>query len=192
MSVNPPDDPADRPTADVSVRIAWRDDAAAIGQIQVDTWHQRFGGVLPADLLAVLDPADLADVWLQSIARPRDARQRVLVALERNSVRGFATTVPSTDPDADPIYDAEVELEVAPSAQRQGHGSRLLHAAADTMRSDKFNRATTWINSNDDTRRSFLAAAGWAADGAHRDLDLRGDGMVQVKQVRLHTDLTAD
>jgi hypothetical protein len=37
--------------------------------------------------------------------------------------------------------------------------------------------------------RQFLTDAGWAPDGAHRELDLRGDGEVLVKQVRLHTDL---
>ena len=37
--------------------------------------------------------------------------------------------------------------------------------------------------------RGFLDGAGWAPDGAHRELDLDGAGTVRVKQVRLHTDL---
>ena len=41
----------------------------------------------------------------------------------------------------------------------------------------------------DDATRAFLTAAGWAPDGAHRTLDLTGDGSVTLKQVRLHTDL---
>jgi hypothetical protein len=48
----------------------------------------------------------------------------------------------------------------------------------------------TWLNSTDDVRRGFLTEAGWAADGAFRELDLRGDGAVLVKQIRLHTDLS--
>ncbi len=75
---------------------------------------------------------------------------------------------------------------------RAGHGSRLLHAAVDTMRSDRFSRATIWLTATDDALRSFLAAQGWAADGAHRELDLYGDGSVTVKQIRLHTDLSED
>jgi hypothetical protein len=47
----------------------------------------------------------------------------------------------------------------------------------------------TWLGAADDETRLFLTTAGWAADGAHRTLDLTGDGSVQVKQVRLHTDL---
>ena len=32
-----------------------------------------------------------------------NARNRVLVALERNTVRGFAVTGPASDPDLDPV-----------------------------------------------------------------------------------------
>jgi hypothetical protein len=49
-----------------------------------------------------------------------------------------------------------------------------------------------WLHSTDDERRTFVTAAGWAADGAHRELDLRGDGEVLVRQVRLHTDLAEE
>jgi len=100
-------------------------------------------------------------------------------------------TGPSTDPDSDPIKDGEVvELTVDPSQTRHGHGSRLVQACADTLRADGFTRATVWLAAGDDARRGFLVDAGWAPDGAHRELDLRGDGSVRVKQVRLHTDLT--
>jgi hypothetical protein len=47
-----------------------------------------------------------------------------------------------------------------------------------------------WLNATNDGLRAFLADQGWAPDGAHRELDLYGDGSVTVKQVRMHTDLT--
>jgi GNAT superfamily N-acetyltransferase len=68
-----------------------------------------------------------------------------------------------------------------------GHGSRLLHAAIDTLRADGFQRATMWLNATADDLRAFLADQGWAPDGGSRQLDLYGDGAVVVKQVRLHT-----
>jgi len=182
--------PQGGPTADVSVRIAWADDAEAIAQVQVKAWRRAYDGLLPADVLEALDPADFAAAWQASLTKPKDARNRVLVALERNTVRGFAITSPSQDPDSDPIQDGEVsELTVDPDQTRHGHGSRLLQACADTLRADRFRRAVLWLNSTDDELRQFLTAAGWAPDGAHRELDLRGDGEVLVKQVRLHTDL---
>jgi ribosomal protein S18 acetylase RimI-like enzyme len=183
--------PSPGPTADVSVRVAWADDAAAIGQVQVRAWQRQYDGVLPADVLASLDPEEFAHAWTESMSRPKDARNRVLVALERNTVRGFAVTSPGSDPDLDPVTDGEVlELTVDPEHLGEGHGSRLLQACADTLRADRFGHAVTWLNSTDDVRRTFVAGSGWAPDGAHRELDLFGDGAVRVKQVRLHTDLS--
>jgi ribosomal protein S18 acetylase RimI-like enzyme len=157
----------------------------------VRAWQQEYAGLLPDTLLAQMDPADFATAWHTSLNKPPDARNRVLVALERNAVRGFAVTGPATDPDADPVGDGEVvELTVDPAQTRHGHGSRLVQACADTLRADRFSRAVIWLNADDDARRTFLSAAGWAPDGAHRELDLHGDGSVRVKQVRLHTDLT--
>src|SRR5215207_4140806 len=139
------------PTADVSVRIAWADDAAALRS-------------------------------------PGDARNRVLVALERNRVVGFAVISPATDPDCNPVADAELqELVVDPDERGKGHGSRLLQAVADTMRADRFTRAVTWTLAGADDLRRFLTEAGWGADTAHRELDLDGTGSTVVKQVRLHT-----
>jgi GNAT superfamily N-acetyltransferase len=97
-------------------------------------------------------------------------------------------TSPATDPDCDPVRDAElVELTVDPDERGKGHGSRLLQAAVDTMRADRFTRSVTWTIASDDALRSFLTQAGWAPDTAHRELDLDGTGTTRVKQVRLHT-----
>lgn len=179
------------PGPDVSVRVAWADDAAAIAAVQVEAWRQEYAEVLPADLLASLDAEAFAAGWHQALTRPEDARNRVLVALERATVRGYAVTGPSPDPDADPGTDGEIsDLVVHPAHRRAGHGSRLLQACIDTLRADKFLRGVCWLTSTDDARRRFLAEAGWDADGAHRELDLRGDGAVRVRQIRMHTGMT--
>ena len=181
------------PTADVSVRVAWADDAPAIARCQVDAWREAYADVLPQELLDSLDADEFASKWAASMDKPGDARNRVLVALERATVRGFAVTAPASDPDADPIADGEiVEFIVNPDGRGQGHGSRLLQACTDTLRADKFIRATWWIASTNDQLRSFVESTGWAADGAHRELDLDGSGATTVKQVRLHTALVSD
>ena len=68
-----------------------------------------------------------------------------------------------------------------PERRGAGHGSRLLQAAVDTMRADRFTRSVLWAVSVDDTLRTFLTSAGWAPDGAHRELDLDGDGVTRVQ-----------
>ncbi len=180
------------PSADVSVRLAWAADAPAVARIQVKVWRELYADVLPAHILDALPVESFTSAWEQSIVRPTEARQRVLVALERAAVRGFAATAPATDADANPAKDAEItELAVDPEHRGTGHGSRLLHAAVDTLRSDGFARATLWLGSTIDDLREFLNNQGWAADGAHRKLDLYGDGSITVNQVRLHTNLSS-
>jgi GNAT superfamily N-acetyltransferase len=178
------------PTADVSVRVAWAADADAIARVQVRAWRQMYAGLLPDHLLHALDTDAFATQWSEAITRPAEARTRVLVALDRATVVGFALTAVADDPDADPALDGQVaELVVDPGSRRAGHGSRLVQACVDTLRADGFGRATTWVNSTDDALRGFLAESGWPPDGAHRELDLTGDGTTLVRQVRLHTDL---
>ena len=178
------------PTADVSVRIAWADDAPAIAELQLRTWREVYADLLPAEALPD-DVEAAAATWRASLSRPQDARNRVLVALERNRVVGFAITSPASDPDCDPIVEGELsEVTVDPGERGKGHGSRLLQAAVDTMLADRFERAVLWSMAGDDALRAFLTEAGWGADGAHRELDLDGTGATLVKQVRLHTALT--
>ena len=178
------------PTSDVSVRVAWADDAPAIAGVQARAWRTSYSSLLPAEVLAGLDEDAVAAAWHGALTRPGDARNRVLVALERNTVVGFTVCSPAADPDCDPISDGELsELTVDPARRGEGHGSRLLQAAADTLGADRFTRAVTWAIATDDDLRAFLAGAGWAPDGAHRELDLDGSGSTVVKQVRLHTAL---
>ena len=177
------------PSADRSVRVAWAADAAAIGAVQTRAWSAAYPGVLPAAALAELHPQAVASRWADDLRRPPSARHRVLVALERNDVVGFAAVAPSDDPDADPLADAElVVLAVHPDHTGAGHGSRLLAAVADTCRADGFTRLTAWLLSQDDTGRRFLESAGWAPDGAHREM-VADDDAAPLRQVRLHTSL---
>lgn len=175
--------------ADRSVRVAWADDAPAIGAVQARAWKQSYADVLPPAVHAEIDAARFAETWRRAITRPPTARHRVLVALERNTVVGLAATAPSEDADAGPSDAEMVVFHVDPDALRAGHGSRLLAAAVDTMRADGFSHARVWLVVGDDAVRGYLESAGWAADGAHRELDLTGDGSATLRQLRLHTDL---
>ena len=178
------------PTADRSVRLAWAADSEAIGSVQAHAWRTSYAPVLPAELVASIDPGAFAAEWRQAISKPPSAMHRVLVALERNTVVGFAATAPSPDPDAEPGDAEVVAFHIDPDHLRGGHGSRLLAAIVDTLRADAFTRARLWQVVGDDALRAFLEPAGWTPDGAHRQLDLSGDGTPTLRQIRLHTDLS--
>lgn len=174
-------------TADRSVRIAWAEDAEAVAALQVASWRES----LPDGSRAPLPTEPVvAAAWRRSLQAPGDARNRMLVALERARVRGFVVCRPALDPDCDPGIDGELsDLTVAAGARGQGHGSRLVQAGVDTLRADGFRRSVCWVRADDDALRRFLLDMGWGPDGAHRELDLDGSGATTLKQVRLHTAL---
>ncbi|MGZ5407526.1 MAG: N-acetyltransferase family protein [Aeromicrobium sp.] len=175
--------------ADVSARLTWTSDASAIAQIQIAAWRQDYSDVLPSEVLLGLKAEQFAEQWEALLTKPQDARMRVLVALERATVRGFALLHPSQDPDADPVADSEVgEFVIDPLHRRAGHGSRLLQASIDTLQADKFTRALWWVAANDDILRGFVTASGWEPDGAHREL--QSEAGTTLKQIRLHTSLS--
>jgi GNAT superfamily N-acetyltransferase len=172
--------------ADRSVRLARPDDAERVAAVQAAAWRASWSDLVPAEALAVLDSAEAADAWRAAVATPPTTRHRVLVAEDGAAVVGMAALGPAEDGDLSAAEDAElVALAVEPARRHQGHGSRLLTAAAEIARGDGFRHACAWLPATDDAGRAFLLGAGWAPDGAHRELDGGGG-----RQVRLHTDIS--
>jgi ribosomal protein S18 acetylase RimI-like enzyme len=179
------------PIAD-SVRLAWPAEAAGIAELQRRSWATQWPADLAELMLASVSLTEMTDSWRSAIERPPQAAFRVLAATDGTRIVGFASTMPSQDDDADPSIDGAIDqFVVDPAAQHRGHGSRLLNACADTLRADGFGRAFCWVNAHDDALRQFLIDAGWAADGASREIGPE-DESVRLKQVRLHTSLAAD
>jgi len=179
---------SDGPIA-ASVRLAWPAEATTIAELQRRSWATQWRADLAELMLTSVSLAEMVDSWRTAIERPPDARFRVLVATDGERVVGFATTMPSQDDDADQGKEGAIDqFVVDPPAQHQGHGSRLLNACADTLRADSFDVASCWVNAADDKLRRFLTAAGWAADGASREIGPE-DESIRLKQVRLHTSL---
>ena len=59
------------PTADVSVRVGWADDAAAIAEVQVRAWREEYADLLPAEVVGSLDADEFAQAWRTSLGGPR-------------------------------------------------------------------------------------------------------------------------
>jgi GNAT superfamily N-acetyltransferase len=177
------------PLAD-SVRLAWPSEAPGIASVQRRAWAAHLPPGLAEEVLGSVSAEEMTQAWQAAITRPPQANYRVLVAIEVGRVVGFASTMPSPDDDSEPGEDGQIEeFIVDPPAQHRGHGSRLLHACADTLRSDGFRRARCWVGSEDEPLQTFLTAAGWAPDGAEREIGT-DDEQVRLRQVRLHTDLS--
>jgi GNAT superfamily N-acetyltransferase len=187
-----PGDPGHGPHhPDVSVRPAQPQDAPAIGAVHARAWRDAYTQLLPGRAAAALEPDDLAQSWSQAIWSPPSHQHVVLVATQGPDLVGFAAISPSADADAEPEADGEILiLLVDPAAQRQGHGSRLLNAATDTLRDTGFSTVRTWVPAADEPRIAFLTSAGFATDGATRLLDAAGDGTTTVRELRLSAALS--
>jgi GNAT superfamily N-acetyltransferase len=153
--------------------------------VQLSTWRTAYGDLLPAEALDVPEE-QAAALWLGAVESPPSPEHRLLVAMEREELVGFAASGPAPD---EGLADGTAELMtliVEPRWGRRGHGSRLVAASVEHWRGCGFTTAVAWAFERDPATRDFLASSGWEPDGATRGLDT---GPRVVRQLRLHTDL---
>lgn len=175
---------------DASVRLGHAADASAMGAVHAAAWRAAYAQALPEQLLATIDDDSFEAGWHSLFDDPPTPRHRVLVACEGERVVGLSVVGPSDDGDSDETTSLIDLLAVHPRARRRGHGSRLLNATADLARSAGWARMGHWVYSEDTQTRDFLVAAGFALDGAVRELAPDGHGSV-LREVRLVTSLSA-
>ncbi len=174
--------------ADASVRPARPDDAAEIARIQVVTWRTAYRAALPPAVLDEWDADAATASWRSAISAPPTPAHGVVVALERDTVVGFAAFGPAeltASETADPAGPtAELStLLVEPRWGRRGHGSRLLAAATDLVRAGGAARLQVWLLETDRVSAGFYESAGWAPDGWARTLDT---GAGPLREIRWH------
>jgi GNAT superfamily N-acetyltransferase len=179
--------------ADASVRPAFPDDAAEIARIQVVTWRTAYRSVLPPSVLDDWDADAVSAAWQRAVSAPPTPGHGVLVALERNTVVGFAAYGPaelSGDERPDPAGPTTElsTLLVEPRWGRRGHGSRLLAAVADLAEGAGTARLQVWLPEADEVSAAFYESAGWAPDGWARTLDT---GDAPLREIRWHALLGA-
>jgi GNAT superfamily N-acetyltransferase len=181
-------------TADVSVRPARPADAAEIARVQVVTWRTAYRAVLPAAVLDDWDADAATASWRSAVESPPTPGHGVLVALDGSSVVGFTafgtpelTAGERPDP-AGPSAELSTLL-VEPRWGRRGHGSRLLAAVTDVVRSGGAARLQTWLLETDQVSARFYESTGWGPDGWARTLQTDGE---PLREIRWHTMLDAD
>ena len=178
------------PLADASVRTGRVSDAPAVGLVQATVWRDAFANSVPAEVLETFDAPAFTTIWRRSLQDPPSALHRLLVACAGDQVVGFAAIGPAEVTDAS-VGETEGELlvlAVHPDARRVGHGSRLLNAAADTLRAGNRTSLLTWLPVTDEESRAFTDAAGLSPDGAWRERVV-GPGGETVREIRVRAGL---
>jgi GNAT superfamily N-acetyltransferase len=178
------------PSATTLVRPARAGDPSSISAVQARAWRLAYGNLLPEATLEALEPEALLPAWRRAVAEPPSQRHAVLVAVADDIVVGFAAVGPSEDPDATETDGQLGVLAVDPAHQRAGHGSRLLSAVVDHLRTHGLTALTAWVPEPDLARTAFLTSAGMLPDGARRSFV--GAGEADVTEVRLAADLAVE
>lgn len=115
----------------IAVRTALPEDAAVIARIRVETWRAAYRGLMPASVLAELDPAEAGDGLRKAMVAGKDDI-RVLVGLNDDVICGFSIWNAHSE---EPERTGEIRaLYVLPSRQGLGLGKLLFQRVADDMK----------------------------------------------------------
>jgi len=175
----------------VSIRRAQPADAPAIAAVHVRSWQAAYRGLLPADYLNGLDPAQRTARWEATLRGLDWPGRGVLVAEQDGQVVGFAGFSPTRDADLDPLATGEVAtIYLLPQAWRQGHGRGLMAGALASLGEAGFREAALWVLDTNQRARRFYEAGGWRPDGAAK-LEERPEAGLTLSEVRYRCRLPA-
>ncbi|MHB8816407.1 MAG: GNAT family N-acetyltransferase [Steroidobacteraceae bacterium] len=149
----------------MNLRPAVPDDAIAVALVHVRAWQVAYRGLMPDEYLAGLRPQDRAQRY--DFASRDPARPRTLVAVEADTVLGFATVSPARDDDA--AGQGELcALYVEPDCWGRGIGRALASAARAELCRLGFTGAVLWVVAGNSRAEQFYRADGWTPDGRNR------------------------
>lgn len=167
------------------VRDASPQDALAVGGVHVRSWQAGYRGLFPAEFLAALRAEDRAARF--AFGSPDPAAPRTVLAVEGETVLGFATTGCSRDEDARGAGELYA-LYVDPPSWGRGVGRALMRHVYANLRELGVEHALLWVLAGNARAQRFYRADGWSADGARRREDPWG---IEAEVVRYRRRLQA-
>ncbi len=147
------------------IRVATRNDAAAIGRVHVETWQSAYAGLLPDTMLAGMSDVRQSAWWGRLLADPREAKGIFVADDDDMGVVGFGSCGPVRDP-PEGLNGTETRvgeiytLYVEPDFQNQGLGRQLLAAMFDRLLKDGCDTAVLWMLANNPTRFFYEGLGG--------------------------------
>lgn len=153
----------------------------AVAHVHVRSWKVAYRTLLPAEYLDTLRPEDRARTYDFATLDP--AKPRTIVAEEDGLIHGFATTMPSRDPDL--AQHAELcALYVSPEQWNRRIGAALVSAVRADLLALGFQNALLWVLAGNARAERFYQLDGWTPDGNRRTdtvWDIRVD---EIRYVR--------
>jgi GNAT superfamily N-acetyltransferase len=148
-------------------------DAEGVARVQVETWQAAYAHALPSDQLKVLSIDE-------AVERHR-RRPAEFVAEQDGEIVGFVGVGTSRDPDTDGELFA---IYVHPEHWGSGVGRALIQAGEEELRRLGHQEAILWVLDDNPRARRFYEIAGWAADGAAREIHIFGFDVAEVRYAK--------
>ncbi|MBN6038611.1 GNAT family N-acetyltransferase [Amycolatopsis sp. 195334CR] len=147
------------------IRPAAAGDELGVATVHVRSWQAAYRGLLPDDFLDGLRPEDRAAQYNFT-----SGRTRPIVAVDEDSVRGFAAFGPSRDSDNEGELYA---IYVHPDHWGGGHG-RALITEARRLLAQHYRSAILWVLIGNDQAHRFYLADGWTEEKTTRTEQMFG------------------
>jgi ribosomal protein S18 acetylase RimI-like enzyme len=150
-----------------TVRPATKEDADAIGRIQVETWTIAYADLLPRETIEAFDVGARQAMWREGLARTPRPGSATFVALVEDEIVGFATIGASHSEDgAGELY----AIYVDPAHWGHGAGRALIERSEASLSQSGFQDALLWVIEGNERAERFYRAAGWERDGEKEDV----------------------
>lgn len=165
------------------VRPMTEADIDAVATIRVRGWQAAYAGIVPSGYLDAMsveeDAARRRDFFARSTGRVEN-----LVAVDGDTVTGWAAHGPSRGDDATPADGELYAIYVRPGLIGTGIGRALTDAALASAAARGFTRMRLWVLADNARARRFYEQAGFAPDGASQEEDYDGTLLTEVRYAR--------
>jgi L-amino acid N-acyltransferase YncA len=148
----------------VTIRAATPEDARAIAEVHVASWHWAYRDDLPASALEGRTVEDRERMWIEWFASLERAAD-VLVAEEDGRIVGFSGFGVSRDDGAGEATGEIRTIYLLEDAAGKGIGRELFARANERLQELGYRSATLWVLETNERSRRFYEKAGWTWDG---------------------------
>ncbi len=168
----------------IRIRPATPRDAEGVARTHVASWKGAYRGIFDNAYLDGLDWSQRYDFWSMELAQPPIDRRGTWVAIEENTVLGFASVGPARD--ADRQFAGSWELYgiyLLPDRWGEGLGRDLLQESLNSLSGD-ITEVSLWVLGANVRARRFYERQGFVADGSEKLEQLGGRTVNEMRYRR--------
>ena len=156
------------------IRLGTPEDAEGVARVHVETWQAAYAHALPREQLAGA---------VAGAMQPERSRRWPPTSSPSRMGRSWASSASARAATRTPTASCSPSTSI-PTAWGTGIGRALIQAGEDELRRLGHHDAVLWVLDDNPRARRFYELAGWAADGAAREIQLFGFDVAEVRYAK--------